>query len=373
MKKEFLTFIAVLSFTLVWGQKDTTVIKFGDKKIIIIEQKDDFAKKEKELQSKKEKLEQGKKEFETMIEELEKQKTENEKQLEELQEQMNTATDEEVLKRLEESLKRQEEALENLEKQQKALEKGVQDIEDELESEADDFEKFDWDDEDFEENDDDRGEHFDFPFCETKGFDGQWAGFEMGLNNWVNSDFKFTLDPNQNFELVPEKSWVFTLNFIEFNIPFGKRNGLVTGMGTNWNLYHFRNNITLTENEEGVIVAEPENAYELSKNKLMLWYLNVPLIYEFQIPVGNSPYKVHFGFGAVGSLKLLSKYTQKYNGDKYKDKSDFQIPGFKYGLTFRVGYRYINLFANYDLSPLFKENRGPELFPVSAGLVILNF
>ncbi|MCF6242372.1 MAG: hypothetical protein L3J74_13615 [Bacteroidales bacterium] len=370
MKKVFTTFILILFFTISWGQNDTTIIHFGDKKIIIIE------KDKKELNTQKEKLQQGKAEFETMLEELEKQKLQNEKELERLQKQLEETSDEEVLKQLEESLKKQEQALENLEKQQKALRKGIEDIENELNNSEDDFDKFDWNDDEKEIPEDNHDEwefNYDFnPFKNTKNFNGHWAGFEIGLNNWVNKDQKFTLDPYQDFELTPEKSWVFTLNFMEFNIPFGKRNGLVTGMGSTWNLYHFRNNVNITENAEGIIVAEPVTNYELSKNNLNLWYFNVPLLYEFQIPVKNSS-GIHVGFGVVGSLKLSSKYVQKYNGSKQKDKSDFQIPGFKYGLTFRLGYKYINLFANYDVTPLFKENRGPELYPVSVGLVLLPF
>ncbi len=370
MKKVFATSILILFFIFSWGQKDTTIIHLGDKKVIIIE------KSGKEPRTQQEKLEQGKKEFKTMLEELEKQKLQNEKELEELQKQMEGAEDEEVLKQLEESLKKQEQTLKNLEKQQRALEKGIEDIENESDKIEDDFEKFDWDEKenDFPENDEHEWEfNYDFnPFKCSKSFNGHWAGFELGLNNWVNKDYKFTLDPYQDFELTPEKSWIFTVNFIEFNIPFGKRNGLVTGMGTTWNLYHFRNNVNITENNEGIITAEPETNYELSKNNLNLWYINVPLIYEFQIPVKNNS-GIHVGFGVVGSLKLRSKYVQKYNGTKQKDKSDFQIPGFKYGLTFRIGYQYINLFANYNVTPLFKENRGPELFPVSVGLVLIPF
>lgn len=369
MKKVFTTSILVLFFIISWGQKDTTIIHFDGKKVIIIE------KNRKELETQKEKIEQAKVEFENMLEELEEQKLQNEKELEKLQEQMKGASDEEVLKSLKESLTKQEKTLENLEKQQKALEKGIEDLDKEMESAADDFEKFDWDEEEeiTKDNSNDRDFNYDFNFCKgSKSFQGHWAGFELGLNNWVNKDNKFTLDPNQDFELNPEKSWIFTLNFIQFNIPFGKRNGLVTGLGSTWNIYHFRNNVNITENSDGVIVAAPETNYELSKNNLNLWYVNVPLIYEFQIPV-NKNQGIHIGFGMVGSLKLMSKYVQMYNGSKQKDKSDFQIPGFKYGLTLRMGYKYVNLFANYDLNPLFKENRGPEIYPVSVGLVVLPF
>ena len=380
MKKTFGTLILLLCFIYSNAQKDTTIISLGKQKLIIIQNNDNKEKSHKEKSHKekshKEKLEKGKAEFKEMLKELEKQRINNEKEIDSLKNIMQNATDEEILQDLQKSLQKQEEAVENLEKQKKALEKGIKDIDDALEASDDDFEKFDWDDEDNQEDEEDYSDfehYFNWGAKKTKRFYGHWAAVEMGLNNWINSDYKFTLDPYQDFELIPEKSWAISLNFIQFNIPFGKYNGLVTGMGSTWNHYHLRNNVNLIENTNGVITTEPETNYDLNKNNLNLWYLNVPLLYEFQIPVGENNYSIHFSFGVVGSLKLMAKYVQEADNFKRKDKSDFQIPGFKYGATFRMGYRYINLFANYDFTPLFKENRGPEIFPVSVGLVLLEF
>jgi len=355
----------LLSIAMVNAQKDTTKIKLGDTKIIIIDNQGN------DDDSKLEKLEKGKEKFEKLIEEKEKEKEKALEELELLEKQLKETSDEEVLKKLEEDLVKQEAMRQELDKELKALEKGVEDIEDEIKSE-------DWNDDDDFDWDSDNDWYSDWdnlsPFCNKKKFRGHWAGFELGLNNYMNENNKVTLDPEDElFELNPEKSWVFTVNFIEFNIPFSKGSGLVTGMGTTWNNYHFRNNVNVYEDANGIIIAEPETEHNYSKNALNLWYVTVPLIFEFQIPVNKNRPGIHVGFGAVGSLKLTSKITQKYSGTKSKDKSDFQIPGLKYGLTARVGYRFIKLFVNYDLVPLFKENRGPKVFPVSAGITLISF
>ena len=368
MKKILISIILLMILNHVWGQKDTTIIKLKDKKVIIIEEKQE--KQNQDLQLQKESLEQNKKELETILENVQKQKNTNEQELEELQKQMEELNDDEMLIKLEEQLKQQQKSTKELEKQQEALERAIEELQKEIENTQDEFENFDWDDDEDECSDvvnieiDNRAN-----FSKRhKSFNGHWEGFEVGLDNWVNNDFKFALnDENRGFELVPEKSWVFSLNFLELDIPFGEYNGLVTGVGTTWNLYRFREEVILSEDTDGVIIADPHPG-DYDKNKLMLWYMNVPLLYEFQIPVNRD--EVHFSFGVLGSLKLMSKYTTKIDGSKTKDKSDFQIPGFKYGLTFRVGYKFINLFANYDMTPLFKENRGPELYPVSVGFVL---
>lgn len=375
MKKiSLLLLYTILSIVIVHAQKDTTKIKLGDTKIIIID------KAGNEDSGKREKLEKGKEKFEKLIEKKEK---ENQKQLEELnalEEELKNASNDEAQAKLEEELIKQEARRQDLEKELKALEKGVKDIENELNKDNDldaDIDKdddFDWD----SKNDWDPDWYSDWdkisPFGKHKEFRGHWAGFELGLNNYMNSDFKTTLEPGDKlFELNPEQSWTFVLNFMQFSIPFSKTTGLVTGMGTSWNNYHFRNNVNVYEDASGRIIAEPETELNYSKNAMNLWYMSVPLLFEFQIPVSNSGYRIHMNFGVVGSLKLTSKTVQKYDGTKSKDKSDLQIPGLKYGFTARIGYRFIQLFANYDMTPLFKENRGPQVFPVSAGLTLISF
>jgi len=374
-------------FVIFWGlntyaqENDTTKIKLGDTKIIIIE-KD----KNKEFKTKEEKLEKGKEEFEKMQKEKQAQLDEQQKQLDEMKKMLDEQKDEEEKQKLEKELQKNETNVEELAKELEALEKGIEDIERELEGDND------WDNDDDEESKMDRKNKYDWdfedewpsdwdnlsPFGKDKKFRGHWAGFELGLNNYVNKDFSIALDPaDQNFELSDGSSWVFALNFLEFNIPFGQNAGLVTGMGTSWNNYHFRNNVNIYENVDGIMVAEPELQNSYYKNTLNMWSFSMPLILEFQIPVANKKPGVFIGLGVVGSAKVTSSGKIEYTseGIRYEEKrkSDFLINTFRYGLTARIGFKYLKLFANYDLVPLFEKDRGPELYPVSIGLTLLSF
>jgi hypothetical protein len=46
---------------------------------------------------------------------------------------------------------------------------------------------------------------------------------------------------------------------------------------------------------------------------------------------------------------------------------------YKYGARVQIGYGDFNLFAEYDASTLFKDGKGPELYPVTAGITVLGF
>jgi hypothetical protein len=53
-----------------------------------------------------------------------------------------------------------------------------------------------------------------------------------------------------------------------------------------------------------------------------------------------------------------------------KDSSNIFLNNVRYGIRFQVGYRGVDMFLNYDVSPLFSENRGPELNAFSFGFTL---
>ncbi|MFC2091073.1 hypothetical protein ACFLT1_09895 [Bacteroidota bacterium] len=209
----------------------------------------------------------------------------------------------------------------------------------------------------------------------TKKFKPHYAGLEFGLNNFANADF--TLHSGTFMNLNTARSWNVNLNFLEYGLGLGTSYvGLVTGMGFEWSNYVFDADNSIQEDAVGNIVnRDLSTVYAgITKSKLATTYLTAPLLLEFQIPAGKK--RIHLSAGAIAGLKLGSKTKVKYNdGGKQKEvfKDDFSLSPFRYGVTFRVGYRALNLFANYYISPLFGETANPELYPFSVGLNLMSF
>ena len=204
-------------------------------------------------------------------------------------------------------------------------------------------------------------------------FKGHWAGFEMGINSFANTDYKgFTpnfMDLNHN------KSAEVGINFLQYDIGLQKNNkniGLVTGLGFTFNDYRFSNANTI-ENLGGMVHPVVLNPDGLSKSKLSTGYLTLPLLLEFQVPVNEYGKCFFFSGGLIGGLKLGSHTKVKYNGDKSKNHDDFNINPFRYGATARIGYKGINLFGTYYFSTFFKNNRGPEMNPFTIGICLVNW
>jgi hypothetical protein len=204
-------------------------------------------------------------------------------------------------------------------------------------------------------------------------FRGHLSIFEAGVNSFAKvsySGYSITdfMDLNQN------KSYEINVNVLRYNIGLQKiKNsiGLVTGMGFNFNDYRFSNPYTIV-NQDGHVMPLSLDNNGLSKTKLATTYLTAPLLIEFQIPVNGQDKRIYFSGGVVGGLKLGSHTKVKRNSYKEKAHDDFNISPFRYGSTFRIGYRGINIFGTYYYTSFFKENRGPQMYPFTIGIGIMN-
>lgn len=207
------------------------------------------------------------------------------------------------------------------------------------------------------------------------GYDHK-VDFSLGLNNYLNSNYQFPDNDNKDFSLAPISSWTYGVHsthvvsagsFVKFNFQLG----LV------WN------NFALADNKfqikKGTEQLELENTsitrpdINPNRSKLNITYLNfnfVPMIH-----FGKSSNAFRIGAGPYGSYRIASKSKFKYE-DKGKDviRNNFHINNWKYGVKAQIGWKGIDLFATYDLSPIFIDNRGPEasypLRAISFGIII---
>ncbi|MDD2277513.1 MAG: outer membrane beta-barrel protein [Bacteroidales bacterium] len=227
----------------------------------------------------------------------------------------------------------------------------------------------------------DSDEDRDFNYKSKPRFKGHWAGLEWGFNGFMTPDHSINMTDEYKFlELRQGRSWNINLNFMQYSLGIvSDKIGLVTGLGFEFNDYHFRNPITLKV-VDGITVADSSYFLDPNKNvtktKLSTIHFTVPLLMEFQIPAGSRDHRVFISAGVIGGVKIESHTKIVFDGvSKGKDKgrSDYNLSTFRYGLTARIGYRGLKLFANYYPTPLFEKGKGTEVNPFSVGLILLSF
>lgn len=212
-------------------------------------------------------------------------------------------------------------------------------------------------------------------------FEGHWSGVELGINGFAHADYSmYPASENHFLDNDVISSNVLNLNILQYSkgIQQTRNNiGLVTGLGLSFQSYHLDNNTTISVDENRKI--HPSLLYfdSSQKSKLSSLYLEVPLLLEFQVPVKNADNRLYLSVGLTGAKRLETHTKVKYhkNGkrEKLKSPGEYAIKDFKVAGTIRVGYRWVNLFATYDLAPLFENRRGPKLYSFSAGIKLISF
>jgi hypothetical protein len=192
-------------------------------------------------------------------------------------------------------------------------------------------------------------------------FRGHWSGLEAGFNNYIHVASMTLPEEISYMTLNASKSNCFNLNFSQVNIGFSRHTGLVTGIGLNWNNYRFENINSITVGTDG-IVSELilDSSVPVKKSKFNVLYLNVPLMFEVQIPAGYSN-RLNIAAGVIGGLKLNAWTKLVYeDGEKVRTNGDYNLNLLRGGVTARIGYENFMIYGTYYLTPWFQDLKGPN-------------
>ena len=113
----------------------------------------------------------------------------------------------------------------------------------------------------------------------------------------------------------------------------------------------------------------------MKKSKMTITNLDIPAELKIKLKKGY-----HIGIGFKLSMVLTSKesFTGVYASGgpavrKIKDKDIYQINSTGYTPFIRLGYKSFDLYAGYQLIPIFRTGHGPAIHPFSVGITITPF
>jgi hypothetical protein len=163
--------------------------------------------------------------------------------------------------------------------------------------------------------------------------------------------------------------------FGTYNTPFGKSNfSFAIGVGISihnmfWN-YRFQGD---SVNFQFVKIAD---SLSYKRSKLSMPYFELPI--EFRLKT-KSKVSVGLGFKVGYMVYAHSKYVGDdyiFNGAntlKASFKGIKNIEKFGYGPTARIGYKWFNVTGYYSLASIFQKGKGPDMYPISVGFVLMPF
>jgi len=141
--------------------------------------------------------------------------------------------------------------------------------------------------------------------------------------------------------------------------------------------YHNLNNGSLTTTIDDSTAFYPvPDSINFRRTKFTIGYFDIPIELRYK-----SKNDVRFAFGFKFGFKM--KAFTKYKGDDYMDENNnlviykkARIPNiakFRYGLSLRLGYKWLNVWGYYQLSSVFDKGKGPEMYPISIGISLMPY
>lgn len=216
--------------------------------------------------------------------------------------------------------------------------------------------------------------------------------FDLGTNNYL-SNGEFPESSNAQYAVRPWGSWYFSINSV-YQKQLKDRFYIEIGPGISWYNFKFEDDNTRVveagDQTQFISVIEPDR--DPKKSKLTATFLNVTVVPMFQfgrerrrrsigrwgdindwrdIKIGGSDGGFRFGVGGYAGYRLGSRTKVKYDGGKKdKNRDNFNLTSFRYGVRVQMGFRGTDLFFNYDLNELFNQGRGPDLNAFSFGIIL---
>lgn len=169
--------------------------------------------------------------------------------------------------------------------------------------------------------------------------------------------------------------------FLNYAFPMDKKGHLSFFTGAGLGMHNFYHQALLGVTDGGVsyfynaLASVNNNKITVKKSKLSITYFDIP--FGFQYKASN---KMHgtLGFKVGWSVNDHTKYKGSDlsgNGllSKEKTLNLRNIQNIHYGPYAVIGYKWVGLSAFYQISSVFEKDFGPQISPVSIGLVFKTF
>jgi hypothetical protein len=181
------------------------------------------------------------------------------------------------------------------------------------------------------------------------------AKVPANMRNTTLFDLKVAKSINVNI-------YPWMIKFVALKTP---RQRIYISSGIGLQLYNFRyeNNLTYTRNPSGILL---DSTAHLSKDKLGLDYLNIPLMFTFKSRLFKDRWLV-YGVGVTEGLRIASWNKQKSDEHgKVKIHDDFGLADWNTCLTGEFGIEgIVRFYASYQLTSLY--DKGLDQHPISFG------
>jgi hypothetical protein len=198
---------------------------------------------------------------------------------------------------------------------------------------------------------------------------------DLGVSNYLSSDGGFPTSDNP-YAVKGWGSWNLGLNWMAAQ-RISKGFYWDFGLGFQFYNFKFENKDFQAVRGDEMIEFIQRNDVDGFKSKISASYITAMTMLELDfgkmndngkkgLRIAAGPYA---GYRLGGRSKFI--YRELDGSGRKKDKQDtgLYLQNFRYGIRGEIGVGRVTFFTTYDLNTLFQDQKGPELNPISFGIV----
>lgn len=227
----------------------------------------------------------------------------------------------------------------------------------------------------------------DFKFGDTdttKNIITRMITFGLGFNTVLDGQNITNPSLQNDWDLRTLKSTHLTIGIINWKINLtGHKLYLQTGINGDYYKYMFEDNFWIDpESDNWETDYAILDGIETKKNRLITNYINIPLMLNFESSTQHFK-SFRLSAGGFGGIRGYTNHKIKFEDKddnpfedkiKYKEKDNYNLNNFTYGLQGVIGYGPVNLYGKYHLQEIFEEDsNSPRLNNLSIGIMLLPF
>ncbi len=187
----------------------------------------------------------------------------------------------------------------------------------------------------------------------------------------VFTDFWFNTPADMKVRTVNQGSNAF----LQYNFDLGKSKTITFAAGIGIDNHNLFSNTRINNLKADTIVFVPISAdVKYKRSKINLVSITAPLELKFRWKNGL---KLGVGIKLGYLIDSKEKYVGNLSGSSQqvneKNKGVFQLESVTFGPTLRFGYKAFNIYAQYQVTGIFRLGHGPQLNPLSVGITITPF
>ncbi|WP_026954767.1 hypothetical protein [Algoriphagus vanfongensis] len=198
---------------------------------------------------------------------------------------------------------------------------------------------------------------------------------DLGVNNYLSSEGGFPTS-DKPYAVKGWGSWNVGLNWMAAQ-RISKGFYWDFGIGFQFYNFKFENRDFQAVRGEDMIEFIQRTDVDGFKSKISASYITATTMLELDfgrmndngrrgLRVAAGPY---VGYRLGGQSKFV--YRELGGSGRKKDKQDtgLYLENLRYGIRGEIGFGRVNFFTTYDLNSLFQDQKGPELNPITFGIV----